>query len=105
MNYEHFIADYQLIHDFVSANVKLSGRFIYLNALKGGADFLLEIAEQNPTAQDWERKNSTKVFGDCVEDASAHEVQRERLASSWSKRSSSKKRNSQSQAEGDQALS
>lgn len=44
LDYAHFIADYQMIHDFVSENVKLSARFIYLNVLKGGTDYLLEMA-------------------------------------------------------------
>ena len=47
LNYAHLIADYQMIHDFVSRNVKLSARFIYLNLLKGGTDYLLEMALQN----------------------------------------------------------
>lgn len=43
MKYPYLIADYFLINDFVSKNVELSSRTIFLNVLKGGIDYLLDL--------------------------------------------------------------
>mmetsp|Transcript_9427 Transcript_9427/g.14437 ORF Transcript_9427/g.14437 Transcript_9427/m.14437 type:complete len:92 (+) Transcript_9427:2207-2482(+) len=45
MKYSGIVSDYFLINDFISKNVELSSRSIFLNVLKGGVDYLLEQAE------------------------------------------------------------
>lgn len=73
LNYAHLISDYQMIHDFVSRNVKLSARFIYLNLLKGGTDYLLEMALQTQRDLPGDIPEHTpRLFGQQAEDYSAH---------------------------------
>jgi hypothetical protein len=43
MKYPYLIADYFLINDFVSKNVELSSRSLFLGVLKGGIDYLLNL--------------------------------------------------------------
>ena len=46
MKYPHIISEFFLIRDFISRNVELSSRSIFLNVLKGGIDFLLNNIEK-----------------------------------------------------------
>jgi hypothetical protein len=46
MKYSYLIADYFMINDFVSKNVELSSRNIFLGVLKGGIDYLLNSIQK-----------------------------------------------------------
>ena len=46
MGYANIVSEFFLIQDFVSDNVNLSSRSIFLNVLKGGIDYLLNCIEQ-----------------------------------------------------------
>ena len=46
MKYPHIISEFFLIRDFISRNVELSSRSIFLNVLKGGIDYLLNNIEK-----------------------------------------------------------
>jgi hypothetical protein len=42
MDYPYFISDYYMVKDMVSYNVQISSRFIYIDTLKAGVDYILE---------------------------------------------------------------
>lgn len=46
MKYAHIISEFFLINDFISKNVQLSSRSIFLNVIKGGIDYLLNNIEK-----------------------------------------------------------
>ena len=49
MRYPLLISEYFLINDFVSKNVGISARSIFLNCIKSAVDFILEqIQNSNP---------------------------------------------------------
>ena len=52
MKYSYLIADYFMISDFVSKNVELSSRNIFLGVLKGGIDYLLNSIQKNEKIQE-----------------------------------------------------
>ena len=45
MRYPNVVTEYFLVRDFLSKNVELSSRSIFLNVLKGGIDYLLSWIE------------------------------------------------------------
>jgi hypothetical protein len=45
MRYPSVVTEYFLVRDFLSKNVELSSRSIFLNVLKGGIDYLLSWIE------------------------------------------------------------
>ena len=52
MKYSYLLADYFMISDFVSKNVELSSRNIFLGVLKGGIDYLLNSIQKNEKIQE-----------------------------------------------------
>lgn len=42
MKNKYIICDYFLINDFVSENIQLSSRSIFLGLIKGGLDYILD---------------------------------------------------------------
>lgn len=52
MKYSYLIADYFMINDFVSKNVELSSRNIFLGVLKGGIDYLLNSIQKKENEQE-----------------------------------------------------
>ena len=42
---KYIICDYFLINDFVSENIQLSSRSIFLGLIKGGVDYILDQIE------------------------------------------------------------
>ena len=63
MKYSGIVSDYFLINDFVSKNVEISSRSIFLNVLKGGVDYLLD---QYETMKDeLEKEHSPNYLGEA----------------------------------------
>lgn len=64
MKYPYLGIDYKIVTDFVSKNVGLSSRSIFLNVLKGGIDYLLQKADENETEID--KKSGINISHDVI---------------------------------------
>jgi hypothetical protein len=62
MRYSLLISEYFLINDFVSKNVGISGRSIFLNCIKSAVDYILEQIQNKSGAHLENRKVETSLY-------------------------------------------